>query len=323
MILTNPKIRAATVSITAAVLLALIKIVVAVTSGSMAVLASAVDSLLDIVMSGVNLVAIRHAEQPADECHPFGHGKFETLATLFQALVILATGGWIVFEAGNRLYSGRQSLDVNQGIGILAFGALAAWGISSYLKRAAVRSDSSALAADSLHFRMDIFSNLGLLVGMLLISWFDLPWLDPTLSILVAAYILSEAFKLVRHALRDMLDHELPDEIKEQVREVIRAQNLPLAGYHNLRTRRAGSRKIMDFHLEVCRHMSVEEAHDIADKLEKGIENAIIGADVTIHIEPCTEGQCPGKAVCSQDKSRIVHSVHHGRPERSVVTGDR
>ncbi len=308
MFLSNPKIRAATLSISAAILLAVIKVVVAITSGSMAVLASAVDSLLDIVMSGVNLVAIRHAEQPADECHPFGHGKFETLATLFQALVILATGGWIVFEAGNRLYSGQQELDVNQGIGILTFSTLAAWGISSYLKRAAKKTDSSALAADALHFRMDIFSNLGLLLGMLIIHWFKLPWLDPTLSILVAAYILSEAFKLVRHALRDMLDHELPDEIKQQVRDVIQAQDLPLSGYHNLRTRRAGSRKIMDFHLEVCRHMSVEEAHDIADQLEKGIENAIIGADVTIHIEPCNEGQCPGRMACSQDKSRIVHS---------------
>jgi cation diffusion facilitator family transporter len=307
----NPKIRAATLSISAAILLAIIKVVVAFTSGSMAVLASAVDSLLDIVMSGVNLVAIRHAEQPADDCHPFGHGKFETLATMFQALIILLTGGWIVYEAGNRLYSGAQSLNVDQGIGILAFGALAAWGISSYLKRAAVQTDSSALAADALHFRMDIFSNLGLLSGMLLIRWFDLPWLDPTLSILVAAYILSEAFKLVRHALHDMLDRELPDEIKNQVRAVINAQNLPLSGYHNLRTRRAGSRKIMDFHLEVCRHMSVQDAHDIADQLEKGIENAILGADVTIHIEPCSKDYCPGIDNCEQIKSRIVHSVHH------------
>jgi cation diffusion facilitator family transporter len=306
MILKNPKIRAATVSITAAVLLATLKVLVAVTSGSMAVMASAVDSLLDIVMSGVNLVAIRHAEQPADACHPFGHGKFETLATMFQALVILATGGWIVFEAGNRLYTGRQNLNVDQGIGILAFGTLAAWGISTYLKKAAIRTDSSALAADSLHFRMDIFSNLGLLVGMLLIRWFGLPWLDPTLSILVAAFILSEAFKLARHALQDMLDHELPDEIKAQVRKVITEQNLPLAGYHNLRTRRAGSRKIMDFHLEVCQHMSVKDAHDIADQLEKGIEDRILGADVTIHIEPCPEKHCPGIGVCAQDKSRIV-----------------
>lgn len=308
MLLANPKIRAAAVSITSAILLAAIKIVVAFTSGSMAVMASAVDSLLDIVMSGVNFLAIRHAEQPADECHPFGHGKFETLATIFQALVILATGSWIVYEAGNRLYSGRQELDVDQGIGMLAFGALAAWGISSYLKRAAKRTESTALAADALHFRMDIFSNLGLLTGLLIVRWFDLPWLDPTLSILVAAYILAEAFKLVRHSLRDLLDHELPDEIKEQVREAIAAQNLPLAGYHNLRTRRAGSRKIMDFHLEVCRHMSVEEAHDIADQLEKAIESTISDSDVTIHIEPCAEGHCPGVGACEQDKTRIVHA---------------
>jgi cation diffusion facilitator family transporter len=304
--LTNPKIRAAAVSISSAILLAIVKLIFAFTSGSMAVLASAVDSLLDIVMSGVNFVAIRHAEQPADECHPFGHGKFETLATLFQALIILATGGWIVYEAGNRLYHGQTSLNVDQGLGILAFGALAAWGISSYLSQAAQKTDSSALAADALHFRMDIFSNLGLLIGMLAIRLFDLPWLDPTLSILVAAYILSEAFKLVRHALRDMLDHELPAEIKDKVDKIILEQKLLHAGYHNLRTRRAGSRKIMDFHLEVCRHMTVEEAHQIADNLEKGIEAAILGADVTIHIEPCAETHCAGASNCPREKSRML-----------------
>lgn len=305
MNLTNPKIRAAAVSISSAILLATIKLIFAFTSGSMAVMASAVDSLLDIVMSGVNFVAIRHAEQPADENHPFGHGKFETLATLFQSLIILATGGWIVYEAGNRLYRGQTTLNVDQGLGILAFGALAAWGISTYLSKAAKRTESSALAADALHFRMDIFSNLGLLVGMLVIRLFDLPWLDPTLSILVAAYILSEAFKLVRHALRDMLDHELPVEIKEKVEKIIEGQNIQHAGYHNLRTRRAGSRKIMDFHLEVCRHMSVEDAHQIADNLENGIEQAIIGADVTIHIEPCAETHCAGASNCPREKSRM------------------
>lgn len=301
----SPKIRAAGVSITAAVSLATIKLIIALASGSMAILASAVDSLLDILMSGVNFVAIRHAEQPADECHPFGHGKFETMATLFQALVITASGCFIIFESARRLLNGIVLQKLDQGIGILAFSALVSWLVARYLKKVAKATDSSALEADSLHFSMDIYTNLALLAGLLLIRWFDILWLDPALSILVGLYILFEAMRLVRHSMSDVLDQELPAELQQEIRNLIEKHQGNLGSYHDLRTRRAGSRKIMDFHLEVCKHMSVEDAHNIADTLEKQIEKAIIGADVTIHIEPCAEAVCPGVNQCEQDKSRF------------------
>ncbi|HKJ04442.1 MAG TPA: cation diffusion facilitator family transporter [Geopsychrobacteraceae bacterium] len=304
----NPKIRAASISILAAVSLATIKLVVALASGSMAVLASAVDSLLDILMSGVNFVAIRHAEQPADKCHPFGHGKFETMATLFQALIITASGSLIIFESTRRLLNGIVLQKLDQGVSILAFSALVSWLVARYLKRVARSTDSSALEADSLHFSMDIYTNLALLTGLLLIRWLDIPWLDPTLSIFVGIYILYEALRLVRHSMRDVLDQELPAEMLQEIRALIEKHQSNLGSYHDLRTRRAGSRKIMDFHLEVCKHMSVEDAHKIADQLEKQIEKSIIGADVTIHIEPCTEAECPGANLCEQDKSRFKGS---------------
>ena len=303
----NPKIKAATISISSALGLAIVKLLIALNSGSMAILASAVDSLLDILMSGVNLMAIRHAEQPPDQCHPFGHGKFETLATLFQALVIVGSGGWIIYEAAVRLVQGSSLSHLDEGIGILAFSALASWFVARYLSRVAKKTDSSALQADSLHFRMDIFSNLGLLLGLILINWFQINWLDSALSILVASYILHSALQLIRHSLTDILDHQLPDEIQQQVHQLISSHSGPLAGYHGLRTRRAGSLKIMDFHLEVCKEMSVYEAHKLADSLEKRIENSIPGADVIIHIEPCRRDNCPGSENCDLTKSRLVN----------------
>lgn len=302
----NPKIRAAAFSITGASCLAIIKLFIALTSGSMAVMASAVDSLLDILMSGVNFMAIRHAEQPADQCHPFGHGKFETLATLFQALVITGSGGWIIYEATQRLANGNGLENLDQGIGILAFSAAASWIIAKYLRKVAKQTDSSALEADALHFRMDIYSNLGLMIGLLLIRWLDIFWLDSALSILVASYILHEALGLIKRSLKDILDQELPDDIQQEVHELIRSHEGPLGGYHGLRTRRAGSLKIMDFHLEVCKELTVDEAHKIADSLEKKIENSIPGADVIIHIEPCHKGECPGRAACDREKTRFA-----------------
>lgn len=301
----NPKIKAATFSICGALILAIIKLFIALMSGSMAVMASAVDSLLDILMSGVNFMAIRHAEQPPDQSHPFGHGKFETLATLFQALVITGSGAWIIYESVVRLGQNKRLENIHQGIGVLAFSAVVSWFIARYLSKIAKQTDSSALAADSLHFRMDIYSNLGLMVGLLMVRWFDIHWLDATLSILVASYILHEALQLIKRSLTDILDHELPDEIQQQVHQIISSQKGQLAGYHGLRTRRAGSLKIMDFNLEVCKDMTVAEAHKLTDSLEKKIEKEIPGANVIIHVEPCTVTNCPGRENCEIDLSRL------------------
>lgn len=289
---TNRKIKAARLSVATAVGLAAIKLVTGLVTGSMAILSSAVDSLLDILMSGVNLVAITKAEQPADKAHPFGHGKYETLATLIQSSIIGLSGLLIIAESLRRLFSGAELRRIEGGIVILGISILASWMISRYLLRVAKETDSSALKADSLHFSMDVYTNGGLLLGLLIIRMFDLPWLDPVLSILVACYILFEAARLVRHGLRDVLDEELPESIRNEIITLIQAHGDLHLDFHNLRTRRAGSQKIMDFHLTLCRHLSVAEAHSIADHLEKRIEEEIPGSDVTIHIEPCEIVDC-------------------------------
>lgn len=300
----NPtlKLRAARASIATAGGLALIKLVTGLLTGSMAVLASAVDSLLDILMSGVNYLAIRQADQPADQSHPFGHGKFETLATLIQSMVITISGAWIIFESIRRLIHGAELTRIGGGIGVLLFSTIASWLIAGYLRKTAKATDSSALQADSLHFAMDVYTNLALLAGLIVIYFIHIPWLDAALSVLVGLYILYEAVKLIRHGLRDVLDVELPESLRRRIADLIEAQGDDLIGFHNLRTRRAGSQKIMDFHLTVCKHLTVDEAHAIADQLEQRIESEIPGSDVTIHIEPCQRPDCPGRDKCQKER---------------------
>jgi cation diffusion facilitator family transporter len=301
------KIRAARYSIFTALSLAILKFVVGLMTGSLAVIASAVDSLLDIVMSGINFFAIRQAEQPADDGHSFGHGKYETLATLLQALVISASGGWIMVEAIRRLNAGNiQIQQIGNGVVVLAISMAASFWISRYLRRVGKATDSSALQADSLHFAMDIYTNGALLAGLIILSFVDAPWLDPVMSLLVALYILKEALSLARHALRDMLDAELPDEVRNEVLRLVNEHHGELLDIHNLRTRRAGSQKLMDFHLTVCKHLTVQAAHDLADHLEEVIAKKIRGANVTIHIEPCQRPDCPGMDKCTAVKSRII-----------------
>jgi cation diffusion facilitator family transporter len=300
------KLRAARYSIFTALTLAILKFVVGLLTGSLAVIASAVDSLLDIVMSGVNFLAIRQAEQPADDGHSFGHGKFETLATLIQALVISASGGWIMVEAIRRLNAGDiQVQQIGNGVIVLALSMAASFVISRYLRRVGKATDSSALQADALHFTMDIYTNGALLAVLIILSFVDAPWLDPVMSLLVALYILKEALSLARHALRDMLDAELPDEVRNEVLRLVNEHHGELLDIHNLRTRRAGSQKLMDFHLTVCKHLTVQTAHDLADHLEEAITKEIRGANVTIHVEPCRRPDCPGVEKCTAVKTRI------------------
>ena len=300
----SPKVAAARVSLATATALAAMKLVAGVLTGSLAVITSAVDSLLDILMSGVNFMAIRHAEQPADECHPYGHGKFETLATVFQALVISASGIWICIEALRRLQTGQAVDRPLGGIAVLVVSLAASFLLTRFLRRVARATDSSALQADALHFAMDVYTNLALLLGLVILYWFDLPWLDPVMALLVAAYIITEAVKLLRHGLRDVLDERLPDSVRNEIDRLIAAHRGELFDYHNLRTRRAGSQKLIDFHLTVCKHLSVQEAHRITDHLEARIVEQVPGADVTIHIEPCERADCPGREQCPALKIR-------------------
>jgi len=300
----SPKVAAARISVLTATALASMKLVAGLLTGSLAVITSAVDSLLDILMSGVNFMAIRHAEQPPDDCHPYGHGKFETLATVFQALVISASGLWICIEALQRLQSGRSVEKPLGGIAVLLVSLAASFLLTRYLRRVAKATDSSALQADALHFAMDVYTNLALLLGLLILFWFDLPWLDPVMSLLVAVYIVKEAVQLLRYGLRDVLDERLPDSVRAEIERLIAAHRSELFNYHNLRTRRAGSQKLIDFHLTVCKHLSVEEAHRITDHLETRIAEQVIGADVTIHVEPCQLPDCPGRAECPALKVR-------------------
>ena len=304
----SPKVAAARVSVATAVALATMKLVTGLLTGSLAVLTSAVDSLLDILMSGVNFMAIRQAEQPADARHPYGHGKFETIATVFQAIVIALSGGWICFEAVRRLQSGSVVAKPLGGIVVMIVSLAASLLLTRYLRRVAKATDSSALAADSLHFAMDVYTNLALLVGLLALFWLELPWLDPVMSLLVACYIIYQALGLLRQGMRDVLDEQLPDTIRLEIEQLIAAYKGELFDYHNLRTRRAGSQKLIDFHLTVCKHLSVDEAHRITDSLEGKIAERVIGSDVTIHIEPCQLADCPGRAECPALKIRM-HDV--------------
>ncbi len=299
------RIGTARFSLASAVALAAAKFVVGILSGSLGVLSSAFDSLADIFMSAVNLVSIRKSMQPADTNHPYGHGKVETLATLFQGTVIGATGVWVVREGIVRLVAGRVPESADAGIAVMVVGVVASWYISGRIRRAGEETGSTALVADSVHFRTDVYTNAGILLSLALFRLTGWAWLDPGIALVVGIYIAGIAARLLFDAVQDLADRGLPLETVGRVERIISSHRPLIVDFHDLRTRRSGSEKHVDFHVVVCRQFLLEDAHRVADHIEKEVGRALGNARVVTHIDPCSVVECPGKEHCERVVSEI------------------
>ena len=291
------RIGTARFSVGSAATLAATKLFVGVASGSLGVLSSAFDNLADILMSGVNYLSIRKSMEPADFSHPYGHGKAETLGTVFMSVVVALTGGWIVWEGIRRLRAGIVPRSVDTGIVVMALSVAASWYIAERIRKAGEETGSSALAADSLHFRTDVWSGGGVLVSLLAYRVTGWQWLDPGVAMVVGGYVVSAAFPIFREALDDLMDRSLPHETVERIQCIIDSHRPLVVDYHALRTRRSGSEKHVDFHVVVCRLYLLEDAHRVADHLERELSQALGNAHVVTHIDPCGI-ECPGKDHC-------------------------
>jgi cation diffusion facilitator family transporter len=298
------RIGTARFSVGSAATLAATKLFVGVASGSLGVLSSAFDNLADILMSGVNYLSIRKSMEPADSSHPYGHGKMETLGTVFMSVVVALTGIWIVWEGIRRLRAGIVPRSVDTGLVVMALSVAASWYISERIRKAGEETGSPALAADSLHFRTDVWSGGGILASLLAYRVTGWRWLDPGAALIVGGYIITAAFPILREALDDLMDRSLPHETVEEIRHIIDSHRPLVVDYHKLRTRRSGAEKHVDFHVVVCRQYLLEDAHRVADHLERELSQALGNAHVVTHIDPC-EIECPGKDHCERILAEI------------------
>lgn len=286
-------------SLAGAFLLAAGKFAVGLASGSLGVLSSAFDSLADIFMSAVNLVSLRKSMDPADGTHPYGHGKVETLATAFQGLVIGGTGIWVVREGILRLAARKIPESADAGIAVMAIALGASWYISRRIRRVGEETGSPALVADSVHFATDVYTNAGILGSLIVFRATGWAWLDPGVALLVGAYIAFMGGKLLLEALNDLMDRGLPEDDVERIRKIIDGHRPMVVDFHDLRTRRAGSVKHVDFHVVVCREYKLQDAHRLADHLEKEVRLLLGNAHVVTHVDPC-EIACPGAQHCER-----------------------
>ncbi|HEX8181769.1 MAG TPA: cation diffusion facilitator family transporter [Pyrinomonadaceae bacterium] len=284
---TAQKSSAARLSIAAAAFLIILKTATGLLTGSISVWASLLDSTMDIFASTINYFAVRAAARPPDEDHAYGHGKVESLAGLFQALVIGISGLFLVREAFRRLVNPHATSAEVAGIASMLVATGVSIALVARLRRVARQTDSPALNADALHYATDVYTNGGALFALLLLRFTGWRLADPIISIAISLYILASALSVARDAIDVLMDKRLPLEVDEQIAEIVsRYQERGVLGFHDLRTRRSGAQKFIDLHLEVERHKSLEEAHGLTVQVLRAIEAEIPRARVQIHTDP-------------------------------------
>lgn len=281
------KTAAARLSILAAAFLITLKAATGWVTGSISVWASLLDSTMDIFASLINFLAVRAAARPADEDHAYGHGKAESLAGLFQALVITLSGLFLIWEAVHRLIQPHPTQSEGLGIITMLIAIAVSVALVWKLKRVARETESLAISSDAVHYVTDIYTNAGALVALLIAALTDWTIADPLISIFIAVFILWSAATVARDAIDVLMDRRLPAEVDEHIAIIVsRFKAEGVIGFHDLRTRRSGSHKFIDLHLEVARDKRLEEAHDVTVRVLRTIEAEIPRSRVHIHTDP-------------------------------------
>lgn len=297
------KIRVAALSVISNTALVIMKLMVGLLIGSVSIISEAIHSGVDLIAAVIALFSVKTSSIPPDKRHPFGHGKIENISGAIEALLIFTAAGWIIFEAVQKLQNPEPLDTPGWGVGIMTVSVMVNYYVSAMLLKVARETDSIALEADGWHLRTDVYTSAGVMTSLALIwsgrSFFpnvELGWLDPVTAIAVALLIIKAAFDLTLRSSKDLLDATLPPEEEDWIRQRILHHQPLIHGFHQLRTRKAGHFRFVEFHLKVDPEMSVQISHAVTEDLSLSIEKQFPSTSVMIHIEPC-DGDCEGNCL--------------------------
>ncbi len=265
-----------------------LKLVIALITGSISIFAQTADSFLDVIAVLIAFFSIRMSVKPADEEHPFGHGKIENISAVAQAIQIFTAGGLIIYSAINRIIS-EEAIELTEaGIGVMAISIIASILLSRHLLKVSKATDSLALEAIGHNIAADVYSAAGVLVGLVVIRITGLVILDPIIALVVSIIIFKSAFTVIGKSFHGLMDTRLPKSEEKEIASCLKEHSGQLVGFHKLRTRKAGNQRFIDLHLILPKSASIEEAHRICDNLERDLEDKLTNTNVTIHVEPCS-----------------------------------
>ena len=288
-VLQQKKIRTARLSIMSNTLLIIMKLLAGILTGSVSIISEAIHSSMDLMAALIAFFSVKISARPPDKEHPYGHGKFENVSGVIEALLIFIAAGWIIFEAAKKLMEPTVPESIGIGTIVMFLSAVVNFIVSRRLLKVAKETDSVALEADALHLKTDVYTSLGVCVGLLLIWITNISLLDPIVALLVACLILYESYTLLKRAFSPLLDTQLPDTEIQTIKDIICKHLTTNMGYHMLRSRKSGNMRYVDLHLELPGNLSVVESHNLCDNIENDIMSEIDHIEVYIHIEPREE----------------------------------
>jgi cation diffusion facilitator family transporter len=292
----NLKERTARLSVISNTVLVVLKLIVGFYTGAVSIISEAAHSGFDLLASVIAFYAVRKADTPPDDNHAYGHGKFENLSGAIEAILIIGAAVWIVYEAGSKMNSATVPGFLEYGIAIMIISIAINYWVSERLFKVAKQTGSHALEADGLHLRADIWTSVGVLVGLVIIHVTGLAWLDPVIAIIVAGIVFKAGYGMTKKSLYELTDISLPAHEEQMIIDIIKSHK-EVISFHQLRTRRSGSWRLIDMHLILYKDMHLNKAHDICDQIEAEIKLKLGSCDVVIHLEPCDHleelGACP------------------------------
>ncbi|MBU1404387.1 MAG: cation diffusion facilitator family transporter [Proteobacteria bacterium] len=253
-------------------------------TGSLSVMASLVDSLMDAAASLINLLAVRYSLKCADEDHQFGHGKAESLAGLGQACFIGGSAIFLLMHAAERLNRPQPLQDISIGLWVMVFAMAATLALLVFQAYVIKLTNSSAIRADALHYKTDLLTNAATIAALYLAAAGH-PLLDPLGAMAIACYILYSAWQIGKEAMQVLMDRELPKETRQRICDIVLAHGTVL-GLHDLRTRQSGQIMLIQLHLDLDQGLRLAEAHRVAKEVEHAIMASFPRADVIIHQDP-------------------------------------
>lgn len=282
-------IRVAALSIASNSFIVILKIVVGVLTGSVAIVSEAIHSGLDLMASVIAYLSVRTSRQPPDRTHPYGHGKIENVAGTIETLLIFVAGIWIMIEATEKILHPEPIRLPVLGVSVMLFGALINWIVGRKIKRVGEATKSVAMKSNAFHLMTDVYTSLGVAASLTLVSLTDLYFLDPIIAIGIALFIMKEAVHLGKESFLPLVDVSLSRKERKQIAQIIQSYADEYIEYHNLRTRRSGAEEHIDLHLVVPSDKSIGEAHDLCNRIEADISHTFPQAQILIHVEPESE----------------------------------
>ncbi len=298
----SPQKRATVVSTTVATLLVFVKLTIGIASGSVAVLASAIDSLLDMAVSMFNFFAIKKSEEDPDDFYHYGKGKIQAIASVIEGTIITISGIYIIYVAIEKLMQGSETKLLTPSILAMLFSIVVTYFLVTYLLRIAEETDNLVIKADALHYKTDLWSNAAVLVSLALVYLTDLHAIDAVFGLGIGLYIIYSAYEIIVEGIEILLDKSLDGEMVAQIGEII-SSHPEVTSYHWLKTRTDGITNFVEFHMVLRPNMLLLEAHRIADE----VEDRIMKLDpkrrwmITPHFDP-------------YDDEDINTAMLHGKP---------